>query len=294
MSDNLPIATAPYNALPDHAVLALSGIDACAFAHAQFANDVVALAPGQWQWNCWLSAKGRVLAVFALLMRKHDELLLIVPDYQGASLPLALQRFVFRRKVAVSLRSDLSVSGLFNSVDEGANAQIAVFGEDLLLDLSGAGGPRSLRIGKAAVDSGEAFSRRWREYDLRHGLARLPAEQLDRWTPQQLSLDRLHAYSVKKGCYPGQEIVARTHFLGKAKRALALFESTSTLTPGENVTVAERNVGELVSTVSGNQASLALAVLPIDREPGELQCSGSALQEISLLPGLGRGVSGSA
>ena len=60
---------------------------------------------------------------------------------------------------------------------------------------------------------------------MRHGLPRLPASQREQWTPQQLALDRLAAYSVKKGCYPGQEIVARTHFLGKAKRSLQCFSA---------------------------------------------------------------------
>ena len=64
-------------------------------------------------------------------------------------------------------------------------------------------------------------------FDLEHGLPRLPASQAEHWTPQQLSLERLGAFSVKKGCYPGQEIVARTHFLGKAKRGLALLEGSS-------------------------------------------------------------------
>lgn len=280
--------------LPDLVVVALSGVDACAFAHAQFANEVLALAPGHWQWNCWLSPKGRVLAVFTLLKRTPEELLLIVPDYQSASLPLALQRFVFRRKLTIGVRNDLSVSGAFAAVSQGATAQITTLGEDLLLDFSGAGGARSLRIGSPAAASDEHFAQRWHHYDLRHGLARLPAQQLDRWTPQQLSLDRLHAYSVKKGCYPGQEIVARTHFLGKAKRGLALFASTGPLATGDHVKTADREVGEIVSAASEGNTSLALAVLPLDREPGELQASGSALQETPLLPGLARGAHVSA
>ena len=63
---NLSPTTPPVFSLPDHALVTLEGPDAMAFAHAQFANDVAALAPGCWQWNAWLTPKGRVIAVFAL------------------------------------------------------------------------------------------------------------------------------------------------------------------------------------------------------------------------------------
>ena len=64
---NLSPTTLPVFSLPDHALVTLEGPDAVAFAHAQFANDVAALAPGCWQWNAWLTPKGRVIAVFALI-----------------------------------------------------------------------------------------------------------------------------------------------------------------------------------------------------------------------------------
>ena len=81
-----------------------------------------------------------------------------------------------------------------------------------------------LRIGAAPSTPDAPACDRWAAIDLAHGLPRLADAQSGQWTPQQLSLDRLRAYSVKKGCYPGQEIVARTHFLGQAKRGLVLFD----------------------------------------------------------------------
>ena len=67
MPDNLQAADRPAFALPDHRVIALDGRDAIAFAQAQFMNDVAPLAVGRWQWNGWLTPKGRVIALFALL-----------------------------------------------------------------------------------------------------------------------------------------------------------------------------------------------------------------------------------
>src|SRR3546814_3526677 len=86
-------------------------------------------------------------------------------------------------------------------------------------DFSGDGGARTLWAGPGLASTDDLDARaRWAAFDLAHGLPRLAESQIEKWTPQQLSLERLHAYSVKKGYYPGQEIVARTHFLGQAKR----------------------------------------------------------------------------
>src|SRR3546814_17764410 len=87
--------------LPDHTVISLQGPDAIAFAQAQCMNDVHALAPGQWQWNGWLSAKGRLQALFALLRAEPDRLLAIVRGGDGEALAAQWQRFVFRSQLSI-------------------------------------------------------------------------------------------------------------------------------------------------------------------------------------------------
>ena len=67
-------------ALPGHRILALEGPDAARFAHAQFMSDVAGLADGHWQWSGWLTPKGRVLALFALLRLDAQRLWLLLPD----------------------------------------------------------------------------------------------------------------------------------------------------------------------------------------------------------------------
>jgi folate-binding protein YgfZ len=250
----------PWFALPDHAVLALQGRDALAFAHAQFMNDARPLEDGQWQWSGWLTPKGRVVALFALLRRGPEELWLVLPDVDAEGLATALQRFVFRSKVVISPRPDLQVSGSFGGSAPGA-----------LIDM----GERSLRIGDPAPADAGAVAR-WKASDLAHGIPRLPDAQAGQWTPQQLSLERLQAFSVKKGCYPGQEIVARTHFLGQAKRGLVLLEADAPLAEGTEVRIGERVAGTIVSAAG----SLALAVMPLEREPdGALTVDGAEVRE---------------
>ena len=288
LSDNLPISTAPWFALPDHAVIALEGPDATAFAQAQFANDVVALAPGHWQWNAWLTPKGRVIALFALLKLEQDRILLMLPDADASGLASQLQRFVFRRKLKIAARDDLQASGSFHQPGSARNAQIGIDGDSIEIDYGDDNEGRTLRIAPAREWPEHADARaHWKAFDLLHGLPRLPAEQREQWTPQQLSLERLQAFSVKKGCYPGQEIVARTHFLGKAKRGLVLFEADTAIACGAEVSDAQRVIGSVVSSSDGDRR-LALAVLPLERESTALSTDDIGLREIPLVDGLQR------
>lgn len=289
MTDKQHDPDAGFFALPGQRVLALTGRDAVAFAQAQSMNDVAVLGDGQWQWNGWLTPKGRLIALFALLRLDGETLWLLLPDADPHDIAARLQRFVFRSKVAITLRDDLRVSGAFAAPADATGARIAGdTGTAIELDLGGEGGPRTLRIGVVAAEADPAASARWQAFDLRHGLPRLPAAQAEQWTPQQLSLDRLRAYSVKKGCYPGQEIVARTHFLGQAKRGLALFAATGALPDGAEVVAGDKVIGSVVCTAGPPDESLALAVLPIERGPIAPTVEGNPLQETALLDGLSR------
>ncbi len=102
--------------------------------------------------------------------------------------------------------------------------------------------------------------------------------------PQQLGLDRLNGYSVKKGCYPGQEIVARTHFLGKAKRAVQLLHAAAPAQAGDGV----QQDGAALGTIASVAGELALAVLPLEASDAELQVGGAVAQRVPLLDGLAR------
>ncbi len=275
MPDNPQTPNALWLSLSDHRLVAISGRDAVAFAHAQTMNDVAALADGEWHWNGWLTPKGRVIALFALLRLDADTLWLLLPDADADAFVAQLRRFVFRSKVAIALRDDLRVIGRLQASDLASGNHFVrdlstghsndTPPETIELDLSGdlgAGHPgRSLRIGPAVEAPEDPVGlEHWRRTDLEHGWPRLDASQAEQWTPQQLSLERLRAYSVKKGCYPGQEIVARTHFLGQAKRGLALIRSPTPLSAGAEVISGDAKVGTVVSTAG----DIALAVVSLD------------------------------
>ena len=283
----------PDFALAGHRLLALEGPDAVRFAHAQFMSDVAGLADGHWQWSGWLTPKGRVLALFALLRLDAQRLWLLLPDADPDALAAQLGRFLFRSKLAISARADLAVSGAFVADAQACGASIAMRGaSSAALDFGGDGGPRTLSIAPLAAGSAQATSAgdvaadaAWRAFDLAHGLPRLGDDQLDRWTPQQLSLDRLRAYSVKKGCYPGQEIVARTHFLGQAKRGLVLLEGDAPLAADGAVQVDATASGNLLCAAG----TLALAVLPLERDDAApITVDGALVRQRPLQGGLVR------
>ncbi len=297
--DKLEPPEAPFFALSDHALLVVEGRDAIAFAQAQCMSDVAALADGQWQWSGWLSPKGRVQALFALLRIDATTLWLVLPDGGAAALKDALQRFVFRSKASLHVPDGLSLCGAFAPPVAASGATSATDGRGRVeLDFGDGAQPRTLRVcsGCRAPADADALAR-WRAFDIAHGLPRVGAPGLEAYTPQQLSLDRLKAYSVRKGCYPGQEIVARTHFLGQAKRGLALFGCATAPAPGTEVMEGGRAVGSVVCAapaagdpLAAGHAALVLAVLPLERAddaPPRL-AAGEALTPLPLHPGLAR------
>lgn len=284
MSDKPQAAfDAPF-ALPDIAVVTLSGRDAVAFAQAQFMSDVAALAPGHWHWSGWLTPKGRVIALFAVLRGDVESLYVLLHDADPAAFVSSLQRFVFRSKVMIGIDRDAHVSGALRipSVARGHEAHID--GDAIELDLGTDAHPRTLQVGPTAAPSDPDAHARWRALDMAFGLPRLPADQADSWTPQQLSLDRLRAFSVRKGCYPGQEIVARTHFLGQVRRGLVALRAPDAAPRAGDVQQDGNTIGRLVCAAQ----DLRLAVLPLERAETPLTVDGLPLEPVALLDGLAR------
>ncbi len=103
-------------------------------------------------------------------------------------------------------------------------------------------------------------------------------EQSEQFTPHMLNLDLLDAISFDKGCYTGQEIVARTHYKGATKRRTLRFESESPVSVGDKVTCSGREIGEVLNA-SGNDL---LAVVPVSKANDLLSVHDSELTQVSL------------
>ena len=279
--------------LSDTGLLRVAGRDAAAFLQSQTMNDVNALVPGRWHWNGLLTPKGRVIALFALLREADDQFLMVLPDYAAADMAVHLKKFVFRSKLnLLPLENWRACAG---PPPPGPDRALASGDADTgwVLDLSGDGVGRGLWLlpagDPAVANEDPQATQAWRLADLAHGLPRLPADQRETWTPQMLSLDRLGAYSLKKGCYPGQEIVSRTHYLGQAKRVLARFAAPAAPAAGAAVVdSAGKELGRLVCQAAAGDGIEALAVMPADLAPETPLSAGPALAPLPLLQGLAR------
>jgi folate-binding protein YgfZ len=108
---------------------------------------------------------------------------------------------------------------------------------------------------------------------LQAGIPEITLAQSEDFTPHMLNLDLLGIVSLDKGCYPGQEIVARTHYRGASKRRCFRFQSTDPVSAGDKVEVDGRVVGEVVNAIGTD----LLAVVPVATVDASLTVSGSPL-----------------
>lgn len=193
------------NTLPYLAAARVSGPDAAAFLHAQLSADVAALARGEATFACYCSPRGQVFGLLLVCRRDEDFLLAgaaeLLPD-----MIRRLRLFVLRARVELALDEDLSVAGAEAEDTQGTWAT----GSGLRYRLE------DRRQGRRAASATE--SEPWKARELQHGVTWLGPATSERFIPQMLGFDRLGAVSFSKGCYPGQEIVARARYLGKVKR----------------------------------------------------------------------------
>jgi folate-binding protein YgfZ len=238
--------------LPDLQLLEIAGADAVNFAHAQFSSDVRALTDGAWQWSAWLSPQGRVRAFFQLVRDDHEHLRLLLRGGDPATLRAALAPYVLRAKVYLRI-SDATVLGAYAP----AAGALALPGSPARWVMAG-------ESAAGAADISDGAREAWRLADIRAGLPVLAASLQDQLLPQWLGLDRLGAVSVKKGCYPGQEIMSRLHFKGGNKRSLYRIGLAGRDLPPVGATLTQTGGGEIGSIIMAahsTDGSEALATL---------------------------------
>ncbi|MGP1666616.1 MAG: CAF17-like 4Fe-4S cluster assembly/insertion protein YgfZ, partial [Rhodanobacter sp.] len=216
--------------------LLIEGPDAVAFAHAQFSSKVTALAVGQWQFSAWLDPQGRVLALFHLARLGEDKLLLLLRGGEAAVMMEALRRFVFRSRLTLNASS----SGALATGDALALHEVRIEGTAVSLGC----GSHALRM--TPLETGDSD---WHLPQLRLGWPWLPNQALGKYLSPMLSLQRLQAAAIDKGCYPGQEIVARLHFRGGCKRHLYGATLSQPVAAGETLRIDNQDIGMVLDVV---------------------------------------------
>jgi folate-binding protein YgfZ len=274
------VATTRIAKLEHYGLLHAAGADARAFLHAQLTNDLENLASGRARYAGWCSAKGRLLATFLVIPVADGFLLQLSRDL----VPVVLKRlsmFVLRSKVKLS--------------DAGGRwAQYGVWGPDAGEPLAvsesdgaisiGIDADRRLVLGSAGLLSPDAPADDWTLAEVRAGRPLIELPTQDQFVPQMVNLELAGGVDFKKGCYPGQEIVARAQYRGAVKRRMVRLKGGA-LKPGQALYSdgAPGQPSGLVVNAAGDESLAVLQVSAIEsKAPIRTQPQAAPLEILSL------------
>jgi hypothetical protein len=236
--------------LPGRRIIQVTGEEAKSFLQNLLTNDVNALQVNQSQLSGFCNPKGRLLSIFQLI-RRQDDFLIVLPAELAEAISQRLNMFKLRSKVDIKLVDDQHVLGLIHKQDDSDPAETwqGTVTETGLIVRQPGQTPRSLLI--ADEQQIEALSQRlgeewqlapeslWQQHEIEAGLPNIFQDSKEAFTPQQVNLDLVGGVSFKKGCYPGQEVVARLHYLGKPSRRLFLGQLEGDTLPAANSAVLD-------------------------------------------------------
>jgi len=287
-------------------LLQLSGADAFTFLQGQVTNDVNQLKGETAHYTAYCTPKGRMLALF-LAFAQHERIHLQMPMELIAATAKRLKMYVMRSKVEIQDAShDIIKIGLSGpnanallstqfakipqhdyelvTLDNGSLLKLpssthARF--EIFTDINHAPAIWSALSAQASV----ANATHWEWLEIQAGVPDVKPETQEEFVPQMLNLDLLSGINFKKGCYTGQEIVARTHYLGSIKRRTYLAHVAQATVPGENVlNTANDPVGKVVRSAPAPQggydilAEIRCAEINLENtEAIQLTASGHAL-----------------
>ena len=285
--------------LTQYGLLETSGDDARSFLHAQLTNDVEGLGTDRARYAGWCSAKGRLLASFLVVPHEGGFVLQLASDLAPAIVK-RLSMFILRSKVKVL---DASASWVqFGAWGAGAEATLAGLGieppaEDLRIARSAnviavrISAQRFLLIAphgersRLASLPGITHESGWMLEEIRAGRPLITQATQDQFVPQMVNYERFGAVDFQKGCYPGQEIVARAQYRGQVKRRMVRVRAPVALRAGQDL-YSDDLPGQSSGTVVNAAGDEALAVTQISTlEKGVLRAEpGGAPLEVLPLP----------
>ncbi len=257
--------------LPFLAVLRIAGPDAASFLQGQLTHDMRLLADGRTLLAAANTPQGRVVALLRLRQGEHGIDALLPADLVE---PVAarLRKFVLRARVDVRAAVDLGVAWVpggppaVAALASGGDApvwfdyapgrQVVAAPAAVLRDL----------LGSQDETNASGIENDWWSADVAAGLPQVFAASSEAFVPQMLNLDLLDAISFTKGCYTGQEIVARTQHLGRIKRRTARYRLPAgpALPPLASLFLDDAKVAEVVMSAASGNAIELLAVTSLD------------------------------
>jgi folate-binding protein YgfZ len=287
------------NAVPDTARLAairISGHDRISFLQGQLTQDVTLLTPAKPLLAGWASAKGRLLCA-PWIADWHEAVWLVLPGELAATVTNRLKMFVLRADVQVELTAarvrpasldQLSEATKSNNTLDNSDINHCLYNDNEFSIIPAGGVEMGIRIqpGLPETATEPATIERWRLLNIRAGLPLIGAAVTEEFVPQMVNLDLLGAISFTKGCYVGQEIVARTQNLGRIKRRMYAFNmpTAQPVAPGQAVYGRQGAVGQIVDAVVTATGTEMLAVIRIDSLEDSLSMEPDGQQPLTRLP----------
>lgn len=279
------------------AVIEVGGDDAAQFLQGQLSCNIHELTDAQASLAAFCTAKGRVISVL-LVVKTASTYLLVLPRSLMDKVLKKLQMYILRSKV--TLDSETNWTGIYGFPDTASIDSIALGKErfaccrikqTLLIRLPS---QRILCIGDVGVaDSNLAESstideQTWRFLDISAGLPWFDEPQSEKHIPQTLNIDQLGGISFNKGCYTGQEIVARTHYLGQHKRKLLLAECLRSMQNHDNLAILNaenrEKIGEVLTMQSiADKTRLLIVLQTVDEQAKNLILDDAEQSQLSLI-----------
>ncbi len=252
-------------ALDDRRLLVISGPDRISFLQGQLTQDVTGLVPGVTSLAGWADAKGRLLFaghLFGIPAGAEDALAMLVPADLAEALAKRLRMYVLRARVEVAV-PDTTPVGLFGPPAVSEPGSVRLHGADgrhLLLEPAAS----AFRDRTTITPASE-----WALAEIRAGIPSIVAATTGEFVAQMVNLDLLGGISFTKGCYTGQEIVARMKYLGRVKRRMLRFSGPGEPPVAGTALLGERGtIGQVVSAAPTAAGSEFLAVVVLDDLPG--------------------------
>jgi folate-binding protein YgfZ len=221
--------------LSHRGVLLFSGADASSFLQGQLTSDVAQVSKAQWRVAGYCSPKGRLLAN-GLIWQTSAGFAWLISGNVMEALSKRLRMFVMRAKVTITT-ADVAIFGV---TGDGVIDPLAASPLVEMLELpSVVGTSRAFAVieteaaiagfvkAAAALGANQGSNAFWDWLEVRSGLGFIEAATQDRFVPQMVNLEALGGVDFKKGCFPGQEVVARSQYLGKLKRRTLLAHSAN-------------------------------------------------------------------
>ncbi|MFC2417671.1 MAG: YgfZ/GcvT domain-containing protein [Eikenella corrodens] len=272
--------------LPFFGVAEVSGADAAEFLHSQLSNHILDLQPGEACFATYNSPRGRVLANMLVLRRADRFLLVMAADLLDATIK-RLRMFVLRSKTVFHTDSVWQVYGQ-SGADTGTDAAALKFAaeedDNGLITLALAGGNRMVLSSVPLPDADHpAEAEAWQAAEILQGRPWISQPTVESCVAQMLNQHLLGGVHFKKGCYPGQEIIARAQYRGQVRRGMAVCRSAQPVAVGSKVEADGEEVGIVINSAVHDGAFVLLAVIKHGAAGKALQADSQDLQTLKLL-----------